>query len=435
MEINAKLINSANATANFKITKADIEQKLNEVARKTAKDVKIAGFRAGKVPVNVVLARYGKELERDAKSELFKDGVDEALKIVEKKPDEVLGDPLFSKFDENKNGIDAEIKISFRPQISIESYESAIPEFEIPSVSEDEKNAKITDFLKAVAPLEKSDKDTLEKGDYAKFDFEGFVDGVAFDGGKAQNYVLEIGSNQFIPGFEDGMIGLKVGEEKDINVKFPQEYGAQNLAGKEAVFKVKLHEIQAKNIPSELSDEAIQKLIPNEKDITKAKFEERIQKQIRDEKFQTLLNEELKTKFADAVVEKIKFDLPKVIVEQEIDLQLRNAWGTLSEDERKTLQEDKDKLKEKRETYRAEAQKSVQLTFIIDEIARKLNIQATDQELVQTIYMEAYRYGIDPKKHLEDYQKRGVLPALKMAIVEEKLFNNLFNKELKENKK
>ena len=84
MEINAKLINSANATANFKITKADIEQKLNEVARKTAKDVKIAGFRAGKVPVNVVLARYGKELERDAKSELFKDGVDEALKIVEK---------------------------------------------------------------------------------------------------------------------------------------------------------------------------------------------------------------------------------------------------------------------------------------------------------------------------------------------------------------
>ena len=435
MEINAKLINSANATANFKITKADIEQKLNEVARKTAKDVKIAGFRAGKVPVNVVLARYGKELERDAKSELFKDGVDEALKIVEKKPDEVLGDPLFSKFDENESGIDAEIEISFRPQINIEGYESAIPEFEIPSVSEDEKNTKITDFLKAVAPLEKSDKDTLEKGDYAKFDFEGFVDGVAFDGGKAQNYVLEIGSNQFIPGFEDGMIGLKVGEEKDINVKFPQEYGAQNLAGKEAVFKVKLHEIQAKNIPSELSDEAIQKLIPNEKDITKAKFEERIQKQIRDEKFQTLLNEELKTKFADAVVEKIKFDLPKVIVEQEMDLQLRNAWGTLSEDERKTLQEDKDKLKEKRETYRAEAQKSVQLTFIIDEIARKLNIQATDQELVQTIYMEAYRYGIDPKKHLEDYQKRGVLPALKMAIVEEKLFNNLFNKELKENKK
>lgn len=435
MEINAKLINYANATANFKITKADIEQKLNEVARKTAKDVKIAGFRAGKVPVNVVLSRYGKELERDAKSELFKDGVDEALKIVEKKPDEVLGDPLFSKFDENESGIDAEIEISFRPQISIEGYESAIPEFEIPSVSYDEKNAKITDFLKTVSPLEKSDKDTLEKGDYAKFDFEGFVDGIAFDGGKAQNYVLEIGSNQFIPGFEDGMIGLKVGEEKDINVKFPEEYGAQNLAGKEAVFKVKLHEIQAKNIPSELSDEAIQKLIPNEKYITKAKFEERIEKQIRDEKFQTLLNEELKTKFADAVVEKIKFDLPKVIVEQEIDLQLRNAWGTLSEDERKTLQEDKDKLKEKRETYRAEAQKSVQLTFIIDEIARKLNIQATDQELVQTIYMEAYRYGIDPKKHLEDYQKRGVLPALKMAIVEEKLFNNLFNKELKENKK
>lgn len=434
MEVKAKLTNSANANATLNIDAKSISEKIQQIAVKMAKQVKIAGFRPGKVPVAVVLKRYEKELENDARSELFRDGINEALKQINKKPDEMLGDPLFTKFEENDKAIESEIEISFRPSVDISGYEDAIPEFSTPRVLKKEIDEKISELLKVIAPLEKSDKKMLESGDFAKFDFEGFVDGVAFDGGKAQNYVLEIGSNQFIPGFEDAMIGLEVGEEKDVKVTFPKDYQAQNLAGKDAVFKVKLHEIQEKKVAKELDEETLKKIAPNDKDITKEKFEDRVKTQIKEEKFQKVLNEDLKPKFADAVVEKVKFDLPKVIVEQEIDLQLRNDWANLSEDEKKNLQSDKDALKAKRETYRKDAEKSVQLTFIIDEIAKKRGIEATDQELVQTIYMEAYRYGIDPKAHLEDYQKRGVLPALKMAIIEEKLFNSLFEKTSKKEK-
>jgi len=431
MEVKAKLIDTANASANVKIDAASVKARLNELALKTAKRAKIDGFRPGKVPVAVILKRYEKELERDAKSELFRDAVNDSLAQIKKKPDEILGEPIFVNYEEKGDDVEAEIEISFRPEVKIDGYEEAIPEYSTPRVLKKEIEEKVNEFLKFTAPLEKADKNELESGDFAKFDFEGFVDGVAFEGGKAENYVLEIGSNQFIPGFEDGMIGLKVGESRDVKVKFPDDYQAANLAGKEAIFKVKLHEIQAKNI-KELTDESIKELLPSEKDITKAKFEDRIKEQIRNEKFQKLLNEELKQKFADAVVEKVKFDLPKVIVEQEIDLQLRNEWGNLSEDERKKLQEDKDALKEKRETFRDAAQKSVQLTFIIDEIAKSKGISVDDRELVQTVYMEAYRYGVDPKKHLENYQKQGILPALKMAIIEEKLFNKLFEKNKKE---
>ncbi|CZE46505.1 trigger factor [Campylobacter geochelonis] len=434
MEVTSKLVNSANAIAEAKIDAKSIEERVNKLAQKAAKQVKVDGFRQGKVPVAVVLKRYGKELEGDAKQELFKEAIDKALNELGKKPDELLGDPGFSKFEENENGIDAELELSFKPTIDVSGYEESISEYATPRVTKKEIEAKIEEFLTMIAPLEKIEKDVLEKGDFAKFDFEGFVDGVAFEGGKAEGFVLEIGSNQFIPGFEDGMVGLKVGEEKDINVKFPAEYQAPNLAGKDAIFKVKLHEIQGKVVAKELDDETIKKMMPGEEDASKEKLEERLKTQIREDKFQKLLNEELKPKFVDAVVEKINFDLPKSIVEQEIDFQFRNAWNGFSAEDMAKFREDKDALTAKRESYRADAEKSVKLTFIVDELAKVRNVVVSDQEVVQAIYFEAYRYGVDPKAHLEDYRNRGVLPAVKMALIEEKLFNDLFSKNKKEEK-
>lgn len=431
MEVTSKLINQANAEVEVKFGKESVDKKVDEIAKKSAKQVKIDGFRPGKVPVAVVKQRYAKELANDARQELFKEAVDKALDEIGKKSDEILGEPIFAKLDEKDDSVDAVIEISFRPKVDVSGYEDVIPEFSTPRVMKKDIESKIDEFLLMVAPLEKAEKESLEKGDFAKFDFEGFVDGVAFDGGKAENYVLEIGSNQFIPGFEDGMVGLKVGETKDIDVKFPDEYGAKDLAGKDAVFKVTLHEIQGKNPAKELDEETLKKFMPGEDDISVAKFEDRIKDQLRSEKFVKLLNEELKPKFVDAVVEKIEFDLPKTIVEQEIDLQFRNAWGSFSSEDLAKFREDKDALTNKREEFRKDAQKSVKLTFIVDELAKVRNIEVSDQELVQAIYFEAYQYGIDPKKHLEDYKNRGVLPAVKMALIEDKLFNDLFKKDEK----
>lgn len=429
MEISAKKIDSANAEITAKIDKKELENKIDELAKKTSKQISMPGFRQGKVPVDVVLSKYKDQINNDAKSEIFKSVIDEGLKQLNKEPKDLLSDPIFSKYEENDNEIVATLDLAFRPDIKLDGYEKFIPEYKQVEVTQKEVDERVNEFLKMLAPLEKIEKDMLEKGDFAKFDFEGFIDDKAFEGGAAKNHILEIGSGQFIPGFEDQMVGMKAGESRDIKVKFPDDYHASNLAGKDAVFKVTLHEIQGKK-EAKLDSDMLKKLLPGKENPTKEEFEKRIKSDIENEKFQAMLLNDLKPKFADALVENFSFDLPKVIIEQEIDMRLRNAYKNFTKEEQEALK-DPEKLKAKREEFKEEAKKSVTITFIIDELAKLRNINVSDQEILQAIYMEGYRYGIDPKKHLEYYQQNGMIPAIKMALVEEKLFNDIFKKEEK----
>lgn len=435
MEIKTKALDSVNTLASTTVSADAIKSSVEKLAKKAAKTMKVDGFRQGHVPVAVVLKRYEKELTNDAEQDVLRDVVEEAIKQAGKKNDDLIGEPIVSKFDRKDGKIDVELTVSFKPSVDVSGYESLIPEFSNPRVLKKDIDEKKTELLKMIAPLEKVEsKRGLKVGDFAKFDFEGFVDGVAFEGGKAENYVLEIGSNQFIPGFEDGMVGIKAGGEKDIEVKFPENYGAAHLAGKDAVFKIKLHEIQERKIPEKLDEEMLKTILPNEEKPTEELLEERIKEQIRQEKIYKLINEELKPKFAEAAVEKFKFDVPKNIVEQEIDMQFRNAWSSFTPDDMKKFREDKDALAKKRDEYRKDAENSVRLTFIIDELARVRGVKVSDQEVVQAIYFEAYRSGQDPKAHLEMYRNQGMLPAIKMSMIEEKLFSELFNKEKDEKK-
>ena len=435
MEIKIKTLDSVNTLASTTVSADAIKSSVEKLAKKAAKTMKVDGFRQGHVPVAVVLKRYEKELTNDAEQDVLRDVVEEAIKQAGKKNDDLIGEPIVSKFDRKDDKIDVELTVSFKPSVDVSGYESLIPEFSNPRVLKKDIDEKKAELLKMIAPLEKVEsKRGLKVGDFAKFYFEGFVDGLAFEGGKAENYVLEIGSNQFIPGFEDGMVGIKAGGEKDIEVKFPENYGAAHLAGKDAVFKVKLHEIQERKIPEKLDEEMLKTILPNEEKPTEELLEERIKEQIRQEKIYKLINEELKPKFAEAAVEKFKFDVPKNIVEQEIDMQFRNAWSSFTPDDMKKFREDKDALAKKRDEYRKDAENSVRLTFIIDELARVRGVKVSDQEVVQAIYFEAYRSGQDPKAHLEMYRNQGMLPAIKMSMIEEKLFSELFNKEKDEKK-
>ena len=435
MEIKTKALDSVNTLASTTISVDAIKSSVEKLAKKAAKTMKVDGFRQGHVPVAIVLKRYEKELTNDAEQDVLRDVVDEAIKQAGKKNDDLIGEPIVSKFDRKDGKIDVELTVSFKPSVDVSGYEILIPEFSNPRVLKKDIDEKKTELLKMIAPLEKVEsKRGLKVGDFAKFDFEGFVDGVAFDGGKAENYVLEIGSNQFIPGFEDGMVGIKAGGEKDIKVKFPENYGAAHLAGKDAIFKIKLHEIQERKIPEKLDEEMLKTLLPNEEKPTEELLDERIKEQIRQEKIYKLINDELKPKFAEAAVEKFKFDVPKNIVEQEIDMQFRNAWSSFTPDDMKKFREDKDALSKKRDEFRKDAENSVRLTFIIDELARVRGVKISDQEVVQAIYFEAYRSGQDPKAHLEMYRNQGMLPAIKMSMIEEKLFGELFNKEKDEKK-
>ncbi|EAL0007712.1 trigger factor [Campylobacter upsaliensis] len=440
MEVKAKQLDSVNAAASVKIPSGSINTEVENLAKKASKTIKMDGFRPGKVPVSAVLKRYEKELRNDAEQNLFKNAVDSALKELKKDLKELVGEPYFEKFERENDAIIVELVLSFKPELKLDGYEKCIPEFSTPKVSKKEIDEKKNELLKRYATTEAiKTKRALKEGDYAKFDFEGFIDGKAFDGGKAENYVLEIGSKQFIPGFEEAMVGMKSGEEKDISVTFPKEYGAANLAGKDAIFKIKLHEIQELKLP-ELNEELLKKLLPNEEKASEELLDEKLKEQIKNEKLFKLINEELKAKFADSLIETFEFDLPKGILEQEIDMQFRQAFGAFSEEEKKEIQNDKDKYEAKRNSFKDEAKKSVKLTFIIDELAKLRKIEVSDQELVQAVYFEAYRYGFNPKEHLENYKKQGALPAVKMALIEDKLFNDIFmpkekaKKEKKEDK-
>ena len=315
MQVNAKNVNKANAKVSATISADVLEAKVNQLAKEAAKTANIAGFRKGHVPASLMLQKYRKEIEGDAKNRVLGDIVGDGLKELGKSLNDTIGEPLVTKFDEKDGNIDVEITISFRPEVDVKGYESLLPAYEAPKVEQKEIDERIDNMLKMFGSLEKSSKKELGKGDFAKFDFEGFVDGKAFEGGKAENYILEIGSGQFIPGFEDGMIGLKVGEERDVKVTFPAEYGAAHLAGKDAVFKVKLHEIGEQK-KAELNEETLKKIMPNEQNPSKEMLEASIKDQIRTSKFITLLNGEIKDKFAQALTKKFNFDLQENIVDQ-----------------------------------------------------------------------------------------------------------------------
>lgn len=424
--MQVKKIDSINFSANVKISATMLKSEVEKLAKNASKTLKMDGFRPGKVPVNAVISRYGKELEKDAQQNLLKEAVDEALKELKKPKNELVAEPYFENFKRENGEIETDMLLSFRPSVNLEGYEALIPKFDTPKVSKKELDEKKQEILKSLATTEAlKSKRALKMGDFAKFDFEGFVDGVAFDGGKAENFTLEIGSKQFIPGFEEGMVGLKEGEEKDIKVKFPKEYNAVHLAGKDAVFKVKLHEIRELKIPA-MSEAILKQILPNEKEPSEKILDERLMAQIEQEKLNKLINEDLREKFSEALIKKYKFDLPRGVVEQETDIQFRNAWNSFTQKELDEIRGDSKKYQAKRDKFKPDAAKSVQFTFIVDELAKIRKIQVSDQEVIQAVYFEAYRYNTDPRKLLENYKNQGILPAIKMSIVEQKLFADIF---------
>ncbi|MDR1614219.1 MAG: trigger factor [Campylobacteraceae bacterium] len=429
MEVKVVRVNNANASAAATISSKIIEQKEDKILRTLAKDARIDGFRKGKVPPSVLKARYGDKVKADAEQEAVKELYDAVVKELGLDEKSIVGEPFFSNFNRKDDGVEVELKISFKPEVKLDGYEECIPEFKLPSVTKKEIEERINSLLKTTAPLKTiATKRGLKKGDFAMIDFEGFIEDVAFEGGKAENYTLELGSKSFIEGFEESLTGLKAGGQKDINVTFPQSYANKDLAGKEAVFKVKLHEIKEREIPKEISEELLKKFLPSEKQPTYELLEEKIKEQIKNEKTSKLYHEELKPKFVEAIVKKFTFDLPDNIVEQELDIHFRNAFAGIGKEELEEYKKDPKRAQEKRETFRKDAEDSVRLTFIVNELAILNSISVTDQELTQMVYYEALQYGQEPKSHFENYKKQGVLPAVKMAMIEDKLFQALFDR-------
>jgi trigger factor len=424
VNVTTKKLNDANILATATLAQADIDAKINALAQETGKQVKVDGFRKGKVPAHVVKKLYGEKLAEDAEGEALRDLITAAYTDAGVNPADLLGDPMFKKYDKGENGIDVEIQLCLRPVVDTKDYKGVIPSFDEPTVTAEEIDERITTLTAQAAPLETL-KETrpLAQGDVAVFDFEGFVDGVAFEGGKADNYELEIGSGQFIPGFEEGMEGLNLGEEKRVAVTFPADYQSEDLKGKEAEFAVKLHEIKVKG-DVELNDALAQK-ITNDDQSTVESFKQGVEEQLKAEKFSKQYNEELKPAIVGALVKHFDFDLPDNIVEQEIDNLVNQKAQSMTQDEIKAVQEDSTKLDALRDEVRDDATSSVKATFIVDVLAKEEKISVTDDEVNQTLYYEAVMAGQNPEELIEYYKTNNLLPAVKMSMLEDKLYSRL----------
>ena len=424
MKVTVNKIDDANIVVSGEIEKSAIDKIVDRLAKEAGKQIKVDGFRPGKVPAHIVKKLHGEKLEQDAEGEALRELMNEGLKEAGVNASDMIGEPMFKKFDKKDDKIEVELEISLQPKFEAEGYESVIPSFEKPEVEDKEVDERIEELAKQSAPLEKiKRKRMVRDGDTVIIDFEGFVDGEAFEGGKAEKYALKIGSGSFIPGFEDQIIGMKYDEEKTITVKFPEEYQAENLAGKDAEFKVKLHEIQEQVVP-EIDDELAKKITGDE-NATLEDLKNRIKDQIQNEKIAKLYQDELKPKVIEALVAHFDFALPNNIVEQELDAKVNQKAQTMTQEELNEYKENPSKVDELRDELRDEAKDSVKATFIVDALAKKEGIKVEDAEVSQALYYEALMSGQDPQQIIEYYQKNNLLPAIKMSMIEDKLFGKL----------
>jgi len=424
VKVTVNKVDDANIIVSGTLDAAAIDAHVEKLAKQAAKEIKVDGFRAGKVPVSVVKQMHGDKLAQDAEGEVLRELIDAGLAEAKVNAADMIGQPGFKKYEKTDAGIEVEIEISTRPVFEPKDYMDVVPAFEKPTADEKDVTAKLEEMATQQAPFTKIKRKRMVKnGDMTLIDFDGYVDGKAFDGGKAENFNLKIGSGQFIPGFEEQIIGMKYEEQKDVIVTFPKEYGSEELAGKEATFKVTLHEIQEQQAIE--PDDAFAQKVLSDDQATLETLKEKLADQVVSEALSKVYSEELKPKLVEALVNKFDFALPNNIVEQEIDAKVNAKAQTMDEAELKTYQEDIKKLEELRDSVRDEAKDSVKATFIVDALAKKEGIEVDDQEVTSALYYQAMMSGQDAQELLKYYQENNLLPAAKMGLIEDKLFGKM----------
>ena len=297
----------------IKIEGDDWKNALDKAFAEKQKTVKVDGFRKGKVPRNIYEKKFGKEsLYFDAANAVLELAYVKAM--TESKLEPVV-QPVIDIKDIDESGVEFKFTITTKPEVKINKYKGLKIKPEKVEVTEKEINHELGHLLEKYTELVSKDG-KVEDGNIAIIDFEGFKDGVAFDGGKGENYSLEIGSHTFIPGFEEQVIGMKVGEEKDLDLTFPEDYGAKDLAGAKVVFKVKVNEIKEKKV-RELDEEFFEDLGMDGID-SEEKLREEIKASIQAQKEMDAEN-----KYVDTILEEVsknvEVDIPEAMVEEEVD--------------------------------------------------------------------------------------------------------------------
>lgn len=383
---------------------------IKKVYFNSVKYFNIPGFRKGKAPMQIVEKYYGKEIfYEDAFNEVVPEELEEAVK--ENKLEVVSRPDIDVKQIEQGKDLIFTATFQVKPEVKLGKYKGIETKKIEYNVSEDDIKHELGHMQEHNSRMISIDDRPVEKGDIAVIDFEGFVDEKAFDGGKAENYELEIGSNSFIPGFEDQVIGMKIDDDKYVKVKFPKEYFSKDLANKDAIFKVKVHEIKKKELPK-LDDEFAKDVSEFDtlKDL-KADIKKK-QKEKNDEKAKY----ELQDALIKEVCKDINVDIPSGMVETEIenmfkDMEQRLSYQGLTLD--RYFQMMGKKQEELKKEYEPQAIETIKSRLALEKIIEEEKISATDKEVEDKIKEMAKSYGKEPKElmendNLKNYIKDGI---------------------------
>ncbi|QUB95988.1 trigger factor [Leptotrichia sp. oral taxon 218] len=366
------------------------------------KDAKVDGFRPGHVPANVIEKNFKKEIDGEILNHIISDEYQKAVAENELKP---IADIKLEKYEIQADKAEVVFTIPVLPSFELGQYKGLEVEKENFEVTDEKVNEEIEGMRKNASKLKEVAEDEEAKNDdVVNINFEGFVDGVAFDGGKAEGYDLTLGSHSFIDTFEDQIVGHKKNDEFDVNVKFPEAYHAENLKGKPALFKVKVNSIKRKE-EAELNDDLAKELGFESVDDMRAKTRENITK-----REEARVENEFKNKIIEKVVDGTNVEAPRALVDREIEFQINRFAQQLQMQGinlSQYFQMTGQTIDKMREDSREMAEKSVKTELVLSEISKVENITVTDEEVDNEFEVMATMYGMDKATMLDEVKKSG----------------------------
>ena len=417
----------------FSIDAETFKAAVNNAFKREGKKYAIPGFRKGKAPRHMIEKMYGSDIfHYDAVNDLFPEAYEAAVK--EAKID-VVGRPdpeVVSMYE--ADGVVLKVKVAVKPEVELGEYAGLTVTKEAKNVNEADVDAEVKRMQDRNGRL-LTREGAAENGDTVDIDFEGFVDGKAFEGGKAEHYSLVLGSGSFIPGFEDQVVGHSAGEEFDVNVKFPEEYGAAELAGKDATFKIKLHEVKYKELPALDDDFA--------KDVSEYDTLDELKDSIRNN-IKTNLDKQAEQKvendLMDQVIANMKADIPDAMVDSRIDELVQDFEYRISQQGLKLADYLKYmgmNIEQFRAQFKEQADKQVKMRLAMEAIVAKEGITASDEEFEEEVkrIADAYKMEADKVKSIVDAAAVKADLAINKAIDFVKEKANVVTAEPKEEEK
>lgn len=376
MEIISQNNTATNTYAiEVKFSAEEFDTAVNVVYNKQKSRITIPGFRKGKATRKMIETHYGANVfYEDAVNALYSDKIED---IIDKTGLEVVNIENTEVVEVSKeNGVSIKADIITKPDVEISDYKGISVKKIVKTVTDEAVNEEIDKLRDRVSRMVTVEDRAVQNGDTAVIDFEGFTDGVAFDGGKGEKFPLEIGSHTFIPGFEEQVIGKNVNDEFDVNVTFPEDYQSEALKGKEAVFKCKLHEIKAKELP-ELDDDLVKDVSDKDTvDELKADIKEKLA-----ERYKTEADDQVDSEIMDKLIESLKAEIPQVMYERRVDEIVRewSARNRISVSD--YLKYTGTTAEQFRANFREPAKRQVELRLALEKIAELENLEVSDDDV------------------------------------------------------